>query len=468
MCASACFMLGFMHLLFLLNYKKSIVHLLLSLMAFSAGSSALLELGLLSTQSLEIYRALIRWENLAIFMILIPMVWFVQVYFNTARCWLALSITFLWSIAILVNFYSPHSLTFDNISELKRLPAFGGDMFTLPLGAENPWKVLADISSLLIIIYVADATIRSWLTSKQKEALIIGGGILTFIIAAGIHTPLVDAGIMQMPYMISFAFLAIVITMSYLLVAEAIHAGRYAQELQQTRHSLDLLARSNMLGEYATMFAHELNQPLTAILSNAQAAKRYMASDTSSHEEMSAILDDIVRDDKRAGEIIKRLRNLLRKEEVIRERFDIVAAISEVVEILNNEFKEKNIDLSEKYSLSPILVYAGRVELQQVMLNLIINAVHALDDSDNKNRKLGISAGVLDGLVKVEVADSGSGISNEVYDSLFDSIMTNRNDGMGMGLAISRRIIETYGGRIWARNAEAGGAVFSFTLPVDK
>ena len=93
------------------------------------------------------------------------------------------------------------------------------------------------------------------------------------------------------------------------------------------------------------------------------------------------------------------------------------------------------------------------------MLNLIINAVHALDDSDNKNRKLGISAEVLDGLVKVEVA---------LYGSLFDSIVTNRNDGMGMGLAISRRIIETYGGCIWARNAEAGGAVFSFTLPVDK
>ena len=468
MCASACFMLGFMHLLFLLNYKKSIVYLLSSLMAFSAGCSALLELGLLSTQSLEVYRVLIRWENLAIFMILMPMIWFVQVYFNTARRWLVLLITFLWSIAIFVNFYSPHSLTFDNISELKRLPAFWGDMFTLPLGTDNPWKLLADISSLLIIIYVADATIRSWLSSKQKEALVIGGGVLTFILAAGIHTPLVDAGFVQMPYMISFAFLAIVITMSYLLVAEAIHAGRYAQELQQTRHSLDLLARSNMLGEYATMFAHELNQPLTAILSNAQAAKRYLAIDTASPEEILAILDDIVRDDKRASEIIKRLRNLLRKEEVIRERFDIVAAIGEVVEILNNEFKEKSINLSEKYTSSPVLVYAGRVELQQVMLNLIINAVHVLDDSQNQSRKLDITAGVIDGLVKVEVADSGPGISNEVYESLFDSVITGRNDGMGMGLAISHRIIETYGGRIWARNAEAGGAVFSFTLPVDK
>ena len=428
----------------------------------------MLELGMLSTRSFEIYRVLIRWENLSIFMILIPMVWFVQVYFYTARRWLVLLITLLWSIAILVNFYSPHSLTFDNISELKRLPTFWNEMFTLPSGTENPWKVLADMSSLLIIIYVADATIRSWRNGEQKEALIIGGGILTFIVAAGIHTPLVDAGIIQTPYMISFAFLAIVITMSYQLVLEAIHAGRYAHELQQTRHSLDQLARSNMLGEYATMFAHELNQPLTSILSNAQAARRYLVSDTSSPEEMLAILDDIVRDDKRAGEIIKRLRDLLRKEEVIRERFDITSAIGEVVAMLNNEFKEKGINLSENYSSSPILVCAGRVELQQVMLNLIINAVHVLSRSSDKIRSLDISAGVFNGLVKVEVADSGPGISDELLESLFDSFITDRKDGMGMGLAISHRIIETYGGRIWAHNAETGGAVFSFTLPVKK
>ena len=468
MCASACLMLGFMHLLFWLKYRKSVVYLLSSLMAFSAGCSAMLELGMLSTRSFEIYRVLIRWENLSIFMILIPMVWFVQVYFYTARRWLVLLITLLWSIAILVNFYSPHSLTFDNISELKRLPTFWNEMFTLPSGTENPWKVLADMSSLLIIIYVADATIRSWRNGEQKEALIIGGGILTFIVAAGIHTPLVDAGIIQTPYMISFAFLAIVITMSYQLVLEAIHAGRYARELQQTRHSLDQLARSNMLGEYATMFAHELNQPLTAILSNAQAARRYLTSDTSSPEDMLAILDDIVRDDKRASEIIKRLRNLLRKEEVVRERFDLIAAISEVIDMLNREFNEKKINLSEKYTSSPVLVFAGRVELQQVMLNLIINAIQALDKLPDQIRKLNVSASVIDGLVTVEVADSGPGISGKVYKSLFNSFITDKKDRMGMGLAISHRIIETYGGRIWARNTEAGGAVFTFTLPVEK
>ena len=143
-------------------------------------------------------------------------------------------------------------------------------------------------------------------------------------------------------------------------------------------------------------------------------------------------------------------------------------AIGEVVAMLKNEFKEKGINLSENYSSSPILVCAGRVELQQVMLNLIINAVHALSRSSDKIRSLDISAGVFNGLVKVEVADSGPGISDELLESLFDSFISDRKDGMGMGLAISHRIIETYGGRIWAHNAEVGGAVFSFTLPVKK
>lgn len=468
MCASVSLMLGLMHLLFWLNYRKSSVYLLSSVMAFSAGISAILEMGMLFTQSLDTYRTLIRWENLVIFMILIPMVWFVQVYFTNSRRWLAITITLLWSAGLVINFLSPHSLTFDSIDELRRLPAFWGELFTVPSGTENPFKWLVDITSLLILIYVGDATIRSWQQGNRKKALVIGGGIITFILAAGIHTPLVDAGIIHTPYMISFAFLAIVITMSYQLVIEAMRATEYAHELQQARQNLDQLARSNLLGECSNMMAHELNQPLTAILSNAQAARRYLDSNTFKPEQIREILDDIVRDDKRASEIISRLRSMLQKEEVIRERFDLSAAVQEAVSMLSHEFKEKNIQLIECYSSEPTSVTAGRIELQQVMINLMVNAIKAMDKLPINGRRLDIDTSVIDGAVRVVVKDSGHGISRGLHESLFDSFVSGGKDGMGMGLAISHRIIETYGGRIWADHAKAGGAVFSFTLPLDK
>ncbi len=468
MCASVSLMLGLMHLLFWLNYRKKSVYLLSSVMAFSAGISAILEMGMLFTQSLDTYRTLIRWENLVIFMILIPMVWFVQVYFTNSRRWLAITITLLWSAGLVINFLSPHSLTFYSIDELRRLPAFWGELFTVPSGTENPFKWLVDITSLLILIYVGDATIRSWQQGNRKKALVIGGGIITFILAAGIHTPLVDAGIIHTPYMISFAFLAIVITMSYQLVIEAMRATEYAHELQQARQNLDQLARSNLLGECSNMMAHELNQPLTAILSNAQAARRYLDSNTFKPEQIREILDDIVRDDKRASEIISRLRSMLQKEEVIRERFDLSAAVQEAVSMLSHEFKEKNIQLIECYSSEPTSVTAGRIELQQVMINLMVNAIKAMDKLPINGRRLDIDTSVIDGAVRVVVKDSGHGISRGLHESLFDSFVSGAKDGMGMGLAISHRIIETYGGRIWADHAKAGGAVFSFTLPLDK
>ena len=467
MCAAACLMLALMHMLLWVRYSQNKVYLLSSLTAFAASVSALLELGLLSTQSLENYRVLIRWENLAIFMILVPMAWFVQSYFNTARRWLAIGITLLWSLGMLINFLSPYSLTFSTIDELKRLPAFWGELFTVPSGTENPWKFLADIASLLILVYVADATLRSWRRARQREALVIGGGILFFIIAAGIHTPLVDAGIVHTPYMISFAFLVIVATMSYQLASEAMRAQHYERELQQTRRQLDQLARANLLGECTTIVAHELNQPLTAILSNAQAARKLLAGRGVRHEEIGEILDDIVRDDKRAGEIIQRLRSMLQNKQIVREYFDINEAAHEMIAMLGSEFGANGVSVEEYFAPDIPEIYAGRIEIQQVMLNLLVNAVRAVKDNPaGKSKKVSIRTALFANEVRVDIQDSGPGIPSEMQASLFASFGFDSEDGLGLGLTICRRIIETYGGRIWAGNTESGGAIVSFALPV--
>ncbi len=268
--------------------------------------------------------------------------------------------------------------------------------------------------------------------------------------------------------MISFAFLAIVCALSYQVVIDAAKTTGYQRELQQTRNSLNRYARVSLLGECTSMLAHELNQPLTAILSNAQAARRFLASDAPDLNEVREILDDIVHDNKRASGIIHRLRKMLLKEEIVREWFDLNKAAMEIIDILHTGSMEKNVELSVSYAPDLPPVHAGRIEIQQVILNLLLNAVESLNGASSQNRTIHIRTRIVDGTVLFEVRDSGPGISSELRDSLFDTFASDKRKGLGMGLTICRRIIETYGGHIWADNAAAGGAVFSFTLPLKK
>jgi signal transduction histidine kinase len=460
-------MLGLVHLLFWLNNRQVTAYLLSALMGLSAAVSAMLELAMMTTQSLVTYSELLRWVNLAIFMILVPMVWFVYQYFHTGRRWLAITITVLWIIAIIINFLSPGNLTYHHLVELNREVLFWGEPFTLPVGVINPWKLLADIASLLILLYIVDATYKLWQQRGGEKTWIVGVAIVFFILAAGVHTPLVDARLVSTPYMISFSYLAIVFVLSYQVVMDAIRSAQYKLELQKARRRLDQHGQADLLGEYSVMLSHELNQPLTAILSNAQAAQRYLDSDSPELSEVKNILDDIVRDDQRASEIIKRIRVLLKNEEVKKERFDLNAAIREVIDMLSNEIKENDFHVTEHYASEILPVYTGRIEIQLVMLNLMSNALKVMKDSFNKKRRLSVRTSIVDHAAQVEIADTGPGISSERLDSLFERFVSDGSDGLGLGLSICRRIIEHLGGRIWAQNAETGGAVFTFTVPLE-
>jgi len=467
MCTSMSLMLGLMHLLFWSSDRGVTAYLLAAVMGFAAAASAMLELNMLIARSTETYNVLLLWENLAIFLILIPMVWFVRQYFLSGRRWLAILITALWSAGILINFLAPGNLTFYEVTELNYHTSFWGEVFSLPAGKVNPWKILADIASLLILIYTVDAAWQLWRRSHRNRAWVVGGAIVVFILFSGIHTPLVDAGLVRTPYMISFSFLAIVFALSYQVVLDAGRGSRYAQELRETRRNLDQLSRANLLGEYTTMLAHELNQPLTAILSNAQAARKYLASGPHKLDLVDEILNDIVRDDKRATEIINWLRGMLKKQKTEREQFSLNAAIKEVLGILERDLKQKHIKLSVQYARGLPALYAGRVEIQQVMLNLLANAIRAINGLESANRVINIRTRLIEGDVQVEVADLGPGVAEELLESLFDTFVSGDKNEIGMGLAICRRIIESYGGRIWAKNSRAGGAVFYFTLPIN-
>jgi signal transduction histidine kinase len=240
-------------------------------------------------------------------------------------------------------------------------------------------------------------------------------------------------------------------------------------EAQRLRQELTHIGRVSAMGELAAALAHELNQPLTAILSNAQAAEGLLALDVVNLDSVRNILSDIVADDKRAAAVIHRLRILLKKGDIEFVELDVNDIVGEVAWLVKSDSLLRNVSMSLDLTADLPSVRGDRVQLQQVVLNLVLNGLDALRPPWAGARTLVIrTAQDGAGAVTVAVQDSGAGIDGEDTDRIFQPLYTTKADGLGMGLAIARTIVDAHGGRVVATNNERGGATVHFTLPVGR
>src|SRR5580704_7541887 len=242
-----------------------------------------------------------------------------------------------------------------------------------------------------------------------------------------------------------------------------------ATERRRAEEERQALAHANRImtmGQLTASIAHEVNQPIAAVVTNAQAALRWLNMQPSDPEEVRQALDRIVSNGRRAGDVIGRIRALVTKTPPRKDRLDINGTIREVVALTRSELHRNGTSLQTQLADRLPLVPGDRVELQQVMLNLILNAVEAMSGSDEGSRELLIST-EQDGAngVCIAVRDWGPGLKPESLDRLFDAFYTTKPGGMGMGLSICRSIIEAHGGRVWATPNVPRGAVLQFTLP---
>ena len=260
-------------------------------------------------------------------------------------------------------------------------------------------------------------------------------------------------------------FLSAVAVPTLLLAVALEEHSRVARDADEQRLQLTHLSRVAMLGELSGGIAHELNQPLTAILSNAQAAQRFIGRGELDREELGEILRDIIAADQRAGEVIRRLRALFKRGETEFQPLQANELVLDVLSIAHGDLVTRGITVAPQLAAGLPEIEGDRVELQQVMLNLAVNACEAMGGAQPDSRSLTVRSRAAEGGVQVSFIDRGPGFAPELYERLFEPFYTTKPQGLGLGLSISRSIVAAHGGRLWGTATPGRGASFHIFLP---
>jgi PAS domain S-box-containing protein len=249
-------------------------------------------------------------------------------------------------------------------------------------------------------------------------------------------------------------------------VMDVTERKRSEDALDKLRLDLAHVSRVSTLGQMAASIAHEINQPLAGIVINGNASLRWLAAESPNLDEAREATRRIVRDGQRAGDVITRLRSLFQRRGSLKERLGIHEVVQEVIAITRGDVQKGGATIRTQMADDLPLVRGDRVQLQQLMLNLIMNAVEAMSEVHDRPREIVISTQRGEGSeVLVQVQDSGVGLDPQAKEKVFDAFYTSKSVGMGMGLAISRSIVEHHGGRVWAASNDGPGATFLFTIP---
>ena len=592
MSAAVCLTLAAVHFIVWFRMRDSWENLLFAVAAVSAAVIVMLEVNLMHAKTPEAYGELLRWMHVPAAILITALVWFIHFYLHAGRRWLVWTITGLRMLILVPNFLNYPNATFAEITGL-RSEVFLGETFSIPVGEENPWRILTQVSMLLLLLFVVDAAVSAWKQGPRRRALVLGGMTILAILLAATFSNLMTRGVLPVAF-VSFTFLLIVLAMAFELGMDLIRsrelardlresqqrmnlaasaanlglwewdvirdaiwiteAGRdrlgisksehlsfenYLQlihpddrevirsavsrtlegsvdlqveyrmtgpdgttrwiaahgqveraisgkplqlrgismditerkqaedELQEHRNELAHISRVSALGQLSSSLAHEINQPLGAILRNAEAAELFLKQTPPDLDELLAIITDIRKDEQRAASVIERMRLLLKRRELQFEILVVEELIAQVIKLLNAEIQSRHATLQIEVPGELPKIVGDRVHLQQVILNLVLNSLDAMDEIDAGQRQIVIRASqMMDSVVELAVIDRGTGFTAGQLQHLFEPFYTTKSQGTGIGLAISKTLVEMHGGEISAENNPEGGSTVRFTVKV--
>jgi two-component system, LuxR family, sensor kinase FixL len=595
MAAAVSLSLAAIHGMVWLSDRKVRAELWFAVAATCLSTYPFFDLAMMQADSAEQFGSAARLALVPVSMGIIAMLLLVHSYFGTGRRWLLVAALTGRGLALAVNLLLPHGLFFEKVTSIREI-TFLGEAVSAPVGEIGRWLWVEHLAAVIWTGYLLDASWRLWRTGGRegrRRVVMIGGGIVCFMITGLTQASLVVAQVIAFPVAVTLSFLILLTMMGYELSRDVLRAAHLAnslkeseqrlelaataaqlapwewnmrtnviwttndgrrlyglpdddvvdfsrfigvvhpddregvesevgktlagadtfsaeyrillpdgterwigaagrlklderrtplllrgvsmditqrkrseQQLAQQRQDLTHLSRVSMLGELAGTIAHELNQPLAAMLSNSQVGCSMVKSSQVDMDEMYSILEDIVADAKRAGGIIHGMRAMFKKEAALElQAVDLNDAVTLVCGLLHSEIvvKRARIDLHLEENLP--LVMAGRVEIQQVLINLILNSLDAMRNAGCADATIQIRTEHRDGAVFVSVHDNGPGIPQEILARLFEAFVTSKPSGLGLGLAISHGIIKRFDGSLSGENDSAGGAVFRIRLP---
>ena len=448
--------------------RRNLANLMFCVLAVAVAGVACAEVGTMHAATVAEYAAWIRWVHLSVFVALIAQLLFVRIYLGTGRLWL-LSTIIAARLAVLVgNLHFYPSLSWQEIHSLGHVSLLGSQVSVVGEGVLRSWQWLAPVSRLLMVVFVADAVLQLWRTPRpeaRRKALVVAGGIGIPLLSAVVLGQVKLLEGVQLPPVQTPLFAATLVVMAFELSRGLFLNQRARRELEELRSEVARAGRVTALGQLASSLAHELSQPLGAILRNAEAAELHLNQPSPDLEELRAIVADIRKDDRRAGDVIDQMRALIKRRTLEMQPLPLAEVVHDVISMVHADALARHVALDCVMPPGLPPVKGDRVHLSQVLLNLIINGMDAIQSSRANTKRVVIEAQPqTHGQVEVAVTDSGPGVPPEFIGKVFDPFFTTKSGGMGMGLPISRTIIEAHGGRLWAERGRGPGLTFRFTL----
>lgn len=469
MIAASSLTLGFVHLLVWWQNREKRERLWFFFMTVGTACLALCELAMMKAHTPAAFGTALRWLHLPTWLIFVSIVGFILAYLRTGCHWLAVAVISLRTVTVGMNFLLDPNINYREITGLREV-RYLGDSAAMAIGRPNPMMLVAQIALLLLLIFVLDASVRAWRQGEKRRVLLTGGSISFFVAMGTLSAILSLWQVVEVPVSASLFFMGMILLMAFDLSLETKRAAILEVELRDTQESkykeVTHLGRVAALGELSISLAHEMNQPLAIILSNAQAAQKLLENKTPDLAEVGEILGEIVNENLRASETIKRIRALLQRGEVSSQILDLNEVVTEVSHLMKNEMARRQVSLSHDLARPLPHISADRIQLQQVLLNLMLNACDSMAAVGSDTRKLHVTTRSDGASVSLEVTDNGQGLPADV-ESIFHAFYTTKDQGLGMGLAICRSIIAAHRGQLWAEPARASsGATFHVVLPV--
>jgi signal transduction histidine kinase len=449
--------------------RRNLANLTLCVVAVAMAVAARDEVGMMHAANPIDYGDWAHLIYLPLFFTLIGQVLFVQLFLGTGRLWLLWTIVGARVVVVIGNFLSHPTFAWREIVSVHQVPFLGEQISVAAPIVLRSWHWLSIASYLLIIVFIADAGLRAWRrggAEGRRKALVVVAGVALPLTVTIIYAQSVLLGALPLPLLVTPAFLITVLVMAVELSRGFLLTRQTRQELEELRSELARAGRVTALGQLASALAHELSQPLSAILRNAEAAEIHLNGPCPDLDELREIVADIRKDDRRAGDVIEQMRALIKRRTLQMYPLALSEVVEDVISLVHSDALARHVALDYVMTPGLPLVSGDRVHLSQVLLNLIINGMDAIQASGALDKRVMIEARPREqGRVEVAVTDSGPGLPNEVMDKVFDPFYTTKSGGLGMGLPISRTIIEAHGGRLWAEHATAGsGLTFRFTL----